>query len=500
MMDFLKIKIKCRRDSAPIPKANLQLIATKLKGFGDKPKTLGQFIAINSGQFIDPSTWEDEIVPYGNCSIIITSSVVVTISKAFIGLNMRKCDIYGTLILDSSSYSSVTFGYRSNVIVHASGFLQDHTSGNVINCAEGALLTIYLMGSFAGKDTVVNSISTAQTTANQTRSVKLSSDFNDPFTCGILSGGSIEKYDKVTYIVSQSGDFIDDLTCLGNVAPTTAICELVGGCGMSISAGFILSTVDLNSELNMNFNDIIIAVGAVLQLGAPDSNNIFKFKFQILINSHGTLSDIADGTGAPAIIDSNVTVSTQQTITTTIFTLSIAVFVVLQSGGTLQDQTSTDQFYCLAGLFFTFYPGSSFIGANTKFFTYSSMPSTSSLGSNYTFGSNFSGSFTLGILLDGSIKTFSKVTFIVRQTGKFSTIICWLGNIVPTANICSLVGGCGLYIPSGCALLASSLNGQLNINFNLITIVSGGSLGLGSNGVHIALKFKFTLELDCLEH
>ncbi|CAF3864655.1 unnamed protein product, partial [Rotaria magnacalcarata] len=34
----------------------------------------------------------------------------------------------------------------------------------------------------------------------------------------------------------------------------------------------------------------------------------------------------------PAIIDSNVTVSTQQTITTKISTLSIAVFGALQSG------------------------------------------------------------------------------------------------------------------------------------------------------------------------
>ncbi|CAF2017479.1 unnamed protein product [Rotaria magnacalcarata] len=163
--------------------------STKQKGFGGEPKTLGQFIAINLGQFVDPSTWGDEIVPYGNCSIIITSSLVVTISKAFIDLNMRKCDIYGTLILGSSSYSSFTFGYRSNAIVHVSGSLQDQTSGNVINCPEGTLLTIYPMGSFVGKDAAVNSITTAQITANQTRSVKLSSNFNDPFTCGILSGG-----------------------------------------------------------------------------------------------------------------------------------------------------------------------------------------------------------------------------------------------------------------------------------------------------------------------
>ncbi|CAF4651808.1 unnamed protein product, partial [Rotaria magnacalcarata] len=231
--------------------------STKPKGFGGEPKTLGQFIAINLGQFVDPSTWGDEIVPYGNCSIIITSSLVVTISKAFIDLNMRKCDIYGTLILGSSSYSSFTFGYRSNAIVHVSGSLQDQTSGNVINCPEGTLLTIYPMGSFVGKDAVVNSITTAQITANQTRSVKLSSNFNDPFTCG--------------------------------------------GCGMRIPTGFVLSAVDLNSELNMNFNDISIAVGTVFQLGSSDSNNGFKFKSQIRIDCHGTLVDITGGTGGISI-------------------------------------------------------------------------------------------------------------------------------------------------------------------------------------------------------
>lgn len=50
---------------------------------------------------------------------------------------------------------------------------------------------------------------------------------------------------------------------------------------------------------------------------------------------------------------------------------------------------------------------------------------------------------------------------------------------------------CGLYIPSGCVLSTTNLNGQLNINFNLITIASGASFHLGALGLSGGFRFGF---------
>ncbi len=178
------------------------------------------------------------------------------------------------------------------------------------------------------------------------------------------------------------------------------------------------------------------------------------------------------------------------------FTFKFAINIIVQAGGIFQDQTTAHQLFFLAGSLCTFYPGTLFFGSSTVVFTYQTLPATGSLGANYTFGSSFSGPFTFGILLDGSIQTFTKVTFIAAISGNFTETNTWLGGIVPNESICSLVGGCGLYISSGCVLSTASLNGQLNINFNLITISSGGTFELGAADCLCGFRFQFEFRFD----
>jgi hypothetical protein len=210
---------------------------------------------------------------------------------------MRKCDIYGTLILGSSISDSFTFLFASNIIVHGGGILQDQTNGHVFLLPERSLLTIYPNGLFVGLETKITTYSTSPTPIQGTNSIVLGSRVNGPFTCGILPGGTIQTYNEVTYIVLQSGDFQVDSCWLGGIAPMADICNLVGGCGISVSTGCQLSTASLNGELDIDINEIFIAVNAMLRLGTPGSRAGFKFKFPAKIDCHGMLVDDTGSTG-----------------------------------------------------------------------------------------------------------------------------------------------------------------------------------------------------------
>ena len=131
------------------------------------------------------------------------------------------------------------------------------------------------------------------------------------------------------------------------------------------------------------------------------------------------------------------------------------------------------------------------MGVGTIFWTYTTLPASGSQGVSYTIGSSLQGPFTFGVLFDGTIQTFAQVTFIVGITGDFSASGTWLGGVIPTPSFCDEVGGCGLYISSGCTLSTVSLNGQCNINFNVITVVSGATFQLGSVGFVGGFRFLF---------
>jgi hypothetical protein len=411
------------------------------------------FIAISSGDFKSTNTWLNGIVPYGAASIVISSGVVVTISNAAMELNLLRIDIYGSLALGSSANAAFTFQIATNLLVYSGAKLIDQTASGKIYTPVNTLLRIHPGGNFVGSNTQFFTYSSLPATSSAGASITLGSSTSGPFTCGFISTTVILSFQKVTYIVSQSSEFMINTTWLGGIIPTNDICTLVGGCGLHIAPGFTLSTSSLQNRLTINFNLITVATGSTLQLGS---------------------SSVSGG-----------------------FTFSFAFSFVIQAGATLLDQTTNNQLYFATGSLITFYPGAVFVGTNTKVFTYSSLPATGSLGASVTIGSSLSGALTVGLLSITNVLSFPRVTFIASVSGSITTAGTWLGGIAPTATVCASVGGCGLYVAPGCALTTAGLNNQLNINFNSITVASGGGFTC-SPDVAGAFTFVFSFSITLL--
>ena len=182
---------------------------------------------------------------------------------------------------------------------------------------------------------------------------------------------------------------------------------------------------------------------------------------------------------------------------TTDFTFQYAINIIIEDGGSFNDQTTTHKIYCFAGTIWTFYAGASFTGLGTIAYQYTKLPASANAGASYTFGGSVSGPFTFGVLFNGEIQTFGRVTCIAGKSGGFKSRGTWLGGIVPTVDFCDFIGGCGLYVSSGCDLDTSELNGQLDINFNDISIASGGSCSLGRRGFGGGFRFKHRCSFNC---
>ena len=178
------------------------------------------------------------------------------------------------------------------------------------------------------------------------------------------------------------------------------------------------------------------------------------------------------------------------------FTFSFTVNIIIHDGGLLQVSTGGNIIYCRPDSVFTFLPGSSFIGSSTQLSVYTGASPSAGIGSTFNLGSGFTGPFTIAILVDGNIRTFRSMTCVVRQSGSFAVSATWLGGIAPTIEFCALVGGCDLYIPQGFTLSTASLNGQLNIRFNLITVSFGAFFELGSPGFGSGFRFMFSFTFE----
>ena len=243
-------------------------------------------------------------------------------------------------------------------------------------------------------------------------------------TATTISGSETTGASVSSFIAAQSGAFTDAATWIGGQIPS-------GVCSITIPAGI---TITFTGELiNIEIQTLTIA-GTFLVVSSGD------ITFQYPIN------------------------------------------IIVQAFGTLTDQTSGHKWYFLGGSLCTFYSSASFVGVGTIFWTYTTLPASGSQGVSYTVGSTLQGPFTFGVLFDGTIQTFAKVTFIVGITGDFSASGTWLGGVIPTGSFCNEVGGCKLYISSGCTLSTASLNGQCDINFIDITVATGATFELGSAG------------------
>ncbi|CAF2027560.1 unnamed protein product [Rotaria magnacalcarata] len=221
-------------------------------GFAGESSTF-QFVAIRSGAFNNPLTWTDGIVPYGSCSVVISAGVAVTLADPALFIQMKKCDIYGSLALGSGS-SSFQFHYATTIIVRAGGAVQDLTSNKNILIPASTFLTLLSGGGFCAAGTIIQAYSSVGVGESVTRTSE-----SGPFTCGILPSGSLLSYNKVTFIAIQSGGFTAGSTFLGGLPPSSDICSR-GGCGIQIESGVTLSTADLNGQMSLQIDEINLNV------------------------------------------------------------------------------------------------------------------------------------------------------------------------------------------------------------------------------------------------
>jgi len=173
------------------------------------------------------------------------------------------------------------------------------------------------------------------------------------------------------------------------------------------------------------------------------------------------------------------------------FAFQYAISIIVESTGTFQEETTLGFLYLRFGSLFILHPGATYFGQDTEAYTYTSLPASNSVDESFTFGSYRGGPFTFTVLSTGSIQEFSYVTFVAGTTGEFSVESTWLGGLVPSVDLCSSVGGCGLFVASGCSLSTSSFNGQLNINFQSITVDADATLQLGTSGSSAGFSFAF---------
>ena len=260
-----------------------------VSGFGGEPSTLDQFTAIRSGAFNDTNIWSEKIVPYGSCSVNIVASARVTIPRLAFELNVIDYFDYGTLVLGTPNNDSFTFRKTPNIIVYPGGVLQDATGLKQLFSPEGTLFTVYPGGTFDANGSTLTTYT--QTRAERIVDTRLTiqTSFRTGYTCGILPGGVIQQFFRVTYMVSGSDDINVGSIFLGRRPPTQSVCAVVGGCGLSVSLNFVLSTVSLGGRINTNFVVIDITVSATMQLGSPELTTDIWFMFPVIINIRGLL-------------------------------------------------------------------------------------------------------------------------------------------------------------------------------------------------------------------
>ena len=238
----------------------------------------------------------------------------------------------------------------------------------------------------------------------------------------------------MTYTAVASGGFNESATW-GGTAPS-------GRCYIVIPAGF---TVTFTGSL-LSVNVITLTIDGVFQVSSTGATG---FAFGFLIN------------------------------------------IMIRNGGSFQDQTDNNRIYCRPDSIFTFLAGGTFSGLDTVVSTYTGALPSAGVGTTFTLGSSRSGPYTFAVSVDGSIQTYDSIMCQVRASGSFTSGFTWLGGIAPSFDFCNSVGGCGLNILTGFTLSTASLNGELNIPFNSITVSAGSFFQLGTPGLIGGFRFRF---------
>ena len=221
--------------------------------------------------------------------MVISSGTVVVLAQSVLQLNITRWDIYGALILGSSNNDSFTFQYPPNITIYRDGSIEDATAKNQIFSPEDTLMNIYPGGRFIGQNTTVITYNPTRAISRTDRELVIGSSFSGPFTCGILPGDRVQSFNQITLMARNSGEFLSALTWLGGIIPSASFCSLAGGCGLSISSGYSITTVSLNGELNMLFTNILISGQGRLVLNSPEFPPGFRFRFPLTLSCIGAL-------------------------------------------------------------------------------------------------------------------------------------------------------------------------------------------------------------------
>lgn len=158
----------------------------------------------------------------------------------------------------------------------------------------------------------------------------------------------------------------------------------------------------------------------------------------------------------------------------------------------MQDLTAEKRILVAAGSLVTILPGGRVSSSTTVLQTFSA----AGLGASVVLPS--SGPFTGGVLANGVILSYNKVTFIAIASGGFTSGATFLGGEPPSADICTSAVACGVSVTAGVTLSTADLNGQLDLNIDLISVAVGAVLELGTPGSAAGFKFKNKIKLDVL--
>jgi hypothetical protein len=170
------------------------------------------------------------------------------------------------------------------------------------------------------------------------------------------------------------------------------------------------------------------------------------------------------------------------------FTFAYPTTIIIQSGGTFLDLTSSKSITISEGSIITNLDVSTGLTSATTV-TIGTSSGKRNVGDTITVSGT---PYTLGVF--NGFHSFPRINPICIRSGSFSSPLNYLGSFVPSTVICSY-SGCGLYIPSGVTITTTELNGVMPFRINYLNIISGGGLTLGSPGV-TGFTFAYSLQMD----